>query len=142
MPEQIHITENFFIPWEEISIAHAKSGGPGGQNVNKVNSKVFLRWHLPNNCSLTPEMRYKIEKTATPYLTNRGEILISSTRFRTQHQNLDDCIGKLATLVKQALITEKKRLSSKMPRAEKEKILHNKKKRAQKKKLRTQVRDY
>ena len=51
--ETIVINENLIIPWGELSLSYACSGGPGGQNVNKVNTKVFLRWNLDQSKCLT-----------------------------------------------------------------------------------------
>ena len=138
-PDDVFINERVTIPWGQLSVSFAKSGGPGGQHVNKVNSKVYLRWNLSKNNELNEGQRRKIEQELAGYLTDEGEILIYSTRSRSQQQNLEDCIEKLRTLVAKALKPKKIRKKMKMPRAIKEKRLQNKKKNAQKKKMRTKV---
>ena len=136
MESDITITPELTIPAREISCSTCKSGGPGGQHVNKVNSKVFLRWDFAGNTEINEESRQKIAVSCRTYLTESGDLLISSTRFRSQQQNMEDCITKLQQMLQKALAPKKERRKSRVPKAVKEKRLENKKKQAQKKQQR------
>lgn len=136
MHEAITINPSLIIPWDELSISYAKSGGPGGQNVNKVNSKVILRWHIAQNLQLGEEKRQKIENFCRSYLTNEGDFLLESTKGRSQNQNLQDCIDKLQKLLIKALTPQKKRRPTTIPKSARETRLAEKKHLSRKKKLR------
>ncbi len=138
----IIINENLSIPFHEIDISHAYAGGPGGQNVNKLNTKVFLRWHLSQSISLSEDLRLRIAQEARSYLTKNGDLLFSSTRFRTQPQNIQDCIEKLRKEIEKAFVVKKERRKTKMPRGIKERILKQKKQKGEKKKWRSKVKNH
>lgn len=136
MQEEIIITPELTIPVSEMEIFFSKSGGPGGQNVNKVNSKVFLRWPLSTSPRLTDEMRLKIQQSCRTYITEEGDILLYSDRFRTQKQNREDCLSKLQKILEVALRPQKARVKTRVSKANKERRLQDKKLRSKIKKNR------
>lgn len=139
MTEDIVVNNDLSICGKELSVSHAKSGGPGGQNVNKLNTKVFLRWDMSQNSHLSEEMRDRIIKKCTTYLTGKGEILVQSTRYRSQEENLKDCIEKLRNILQKALKPEKRRRKVKKSAHAKEEQLQEKKRCSEKKKRRMRI---
>lgn len=139
LPERIVINDRLSIPKTELQLSFAKSGGPGGQHVNKVNSKVFLRWNFTLSSSIEEWMIKRIEDRCGTYTTEQGELLLSSTQHRKQSMNIDECVEKLTSLLKDALQRKKSRKKTRVPRAVKEKRLDGKKKKSQKKKMRSKI---
>jgi ribosome-associated protein len=98
----LRINDEIAIPLSEFRWEFSKSGGPGGQNVNKVNSKVVLRWNPGSSPSLPEPVRQRLLVTISSRLTRDGELLVASQTSRDQAKNLADCLGKLRSLVKVA----------------------------------------
>lgn len=90
-----HIT----IPAIEISFTAARSSGPGGQNVNKVNSKAVLRWDFQNSQALPPDVRERFLVRFGSRLTKNGEVIIASDRCRDLRSNQEDCLQKLREMI-------------------------------------------
>src|SRR5262245_18401628 len=93
------MNDRISIPLSELRWDVSRSGGPGGQNVNKVNSKVLLRWSPGTSPSLPEPVRVRLVAALAPRLTREGELLISSQLTRDQSRNLADCLAKLRELV-------------------------------------------
>ncbi|HYM36279.1 MAG TPA: alternative ribosome rescue aminoacyl-tRNA hydrolase ArfB [Steroidobacteraceae bacterium] len=134
----IQITATFSNPNESIALRFIRSGGPGGQNVNKVASAVQLRFD-PSRCTLNENALTRLRRLAGRRLTDGGEIVISAQRFRTQEQNRRDAYERLTELLQQALIEPKARRATKPTRASKERRLEYKSQHGQVKKLRRRV---
>jgi len=118
------------IPGSELSIAFARSGGSGGQNVNKVSSKVDLRWHPGNSGALHPNDRaWLLEKLASR-LSGDGALIVTSTLTRDQIKNREDALSKLALIVRSALIRPKRRRETKPSRGAKRRRVADKRHRA------------
>src|SRR5207237_394020 len=115
----------------EIDLAFARSSGPGGQNVNKVETQVEARWTPSASAALSPDDRAWLLERLASRLTNDGELLVSSSRFRTQGANRQDALDKLADTVRQALLRPKKRRKTKPSKAAKQRRLQAKKTRSQ-----------
>ena len=96
------VTPRIRIPEWEISLTYVRSSGPGGQNVNKVNSKAVLRWNLRHSPSLDEVMRARLLAKLASRLTREGELLISSDVYREQGRNREDCLEKLRALLFEA----------------------------------------
>lgn len=114
------------IPRHEIHITFARSSGPGGQNVNKVSSKVQLSWHVGRSPSVREEQKQLIRSALGRYLNTRDEIMLHSDTSRSQFMNKEHVIARLQVLVKQALVPKKKRKPTKPTRSSKEKRLREK----------------
>ncbi len=90
------VTPRVRIPAGELSFAFARSGGPGGQNVNKVSSKAELRWNPACSSALGADDRAWLLERLAKRLTNDGTLIVTSTLTRDQIQNRDDALSKLA----------------------------------------------
>jgi ribosome-associated protein len=101
------------IPLEEFRFTFARSGGPGGQNVNKVNSKAILRWGLTTSPSLPEDVRERFLATFGSRLTTEGEIVIASEESRDQSTNKQTCLDKLGELLAAVAKAPKKRRPTK-----------------------------
>ncbi len=102
MPD-LRVTDRLSIPDDELSWAFSRSGGPGGQNVNKVASKAELRWTPRTSRALTDADRAWLLERIGARLTATGELIVVSTLTRDQIKNRADAEAKLVELVRAAL---------------------------------------
>ena len=101
----IAIDERIAIPDEELEWSYARSGGPGGQNVNKVSSKAVLRWRAAASAIPIPPDAWDRMKTRFPSrFTTEGDVLLTSQEYRDQERNRQACEEKLAEMVRAALV--------------------------------------
>ncbi|KAL0409560.1 UNVERIFIED_CONTAM: Peptidyl-tRNA hydrolase ICT1, mitochondrial [Sesamum radiatum] len=87
------------ITLDHVTISYARSGGPGGQNVNKVNTKVDMRFNVKNAHWLSERVRERIMQMEKNRINKDGEIVISSTKTRTQKGNIEDALAKLQAII-------------------------------------------
>jgi Protein chain release factor B len=127
------------IPYHELDFSFARSRGPGGQNVNKTNSAVILRWNLLTSTAITEEVRERLKFRLQGKLTNDGELIIRSETQRDQDQNKSECIRKLHETLERAMFVPKKRVATKPTRSSVRKRLDTKKVTSEKKDLRKKV---
>lgn len=113
------VTPRLTIPAGELSFAFARSGGPGGQNVNKVSSKVDLRWSPATSSALIAEDRALLLERLASRLSNDGELIVTSTLTRDQMKNRQDALSKLALIVRTALARQKPRKATQPSRGAK-----------------------
>jgi ribosome-associated protein len=127
----LEITDTIHIPEDELTFTFARAGGPGGQNVNKVSSKVLLRWQPAATSQLPEDVLRRLLAQQRRRLTREGELLITSQRFRDQGKNKEDCLQKLRELVLAALHAPRVRKKSRPTRASHERRLQEKRHRTQ-----------
>ncbi len=130
----------FQIPLSEIEFTYVRSSGPGGQNVNKVNSKAVARWGLVASPSVTEVQRARLLLRLGSRLTCEGELLLASDRFRHQGRNRADCIEKLARLIAEAVEEPKERRATTPTRSSQRRRRESKVRSSEKKRLREKVR--
>ncbi len=132
------INDRLYVPDEEIQFSYARSSGKGGQNVNKVNSKAVLTWRFVDNRSLPEDVRERFRERYMARLTNSGEIVLQSDRFRDQPRNISDCLEKLRQMILEVAIPPKRRKKTKPTYGSKQRRLEGKKRDSAKKKLRSE----
>ncbi|HEY5920257.1 MAG TPA: alternative ribosome rescue aminoacyl-tRNA hydrolase ArfB [Kofleriaceae bacterium] len=125
------VTPRLTIPAGELAFAFARSGGPGGQNVNKVSSKVELRWNPTTSAALTADDRTYLLSRLGNRLTTDGTLIVTSTATRDQLKNRDDAMSKLTLIVKSALDRPKARRATKPSRASKRRRVEAKRHRSE-----------
>jgi ribosome-associated protein len=124
------------IPENELEITFARSSGKGGQHVQKVSTKVTLKWDIYNSQILTPEQKYLILHKLANRINEKGELVIWAQSERSQAQNREIAKNKLHWLVNKALTPQIKRIPTRPTKGSKEKRIKMKKKISEKKKLR------
>jgi ribosome-associated protein len=120
----------------ELEFATSRSSGPGGQNVNKVNTKVTLRWNVTGSQFLTAEEKELLLHKLSSQLTVDGTLLITAQDKRSQLQNKEETLSKLERLLKISFTKKKKRKPTKPSKSSRQKRLDSKKKHSDKKKWR------
>jgi len=123
------IAPDIVIPDEELEWRFVRSSGPGGQNVNKVSSAAQLRFLLPQNTSLPVSVRNRLRLLAGQKLIDDGSILFKSSSERSQEQNRRAAQGRLAALIRAAMIVPKIRKKTRPTKGSKERRIEAKKRR-------------
>jgi ribosome-associated protein len=127
----LFITATLQIPDEEFTWTFARSGGPGGQNVNKVASKAVLRWNVAATDALPADVKNRLTLQQKRFFTQHGELIITSQLTRDQDRNCEDCLAKLRAILLQALVVPKARKKTKPSRGSKRRRLEGKKRRSE-----------
>lgn len=127
----IFVRSDVVIPDAELSVAFSCSGGPGGQNVNKVASKVELRWCPATSAALSERDRFWVLGRLSNKLTSDGTLIVTSTLTRDQLKNRGDAEAKLAQIVRSALERPIPRKATRPSRAAKRRRVADKRHRAQ-----------
>ena len=118
---------------KELQFQASRSGGPGGQNVNKVASKIELRFHVESSEQLTDDEKALILAKLANRITNDGFLQLTCQTERSQLQNKELCIARFYELLRQALTLQKKRKATKPTHTSVKQRLESKKRQAQKK---------
>jgi ribosome-associated protein len=132
----LRVNDRVTIPADELSVAFSRSGGPGGQNVNKVSSKVELRWSPGTTRAVGADDRALLVSKLGPRLTTTGELIVVSSLTRDQIQNRGDAEDKLAAIVRAALFRPKPRKKTRPSKGARRRRVADKRHQGEKKALR------
>jgi len=111
IPQDILIlrAKDIVVPMDRIEFSFARSSGPGGQNVNKVNTKAEIRFHVQSADWLPSAVRERLQQYQSNKISKEGELIITSQEHRTQAKNKDDCVDKLKEMLAEAFMEPKDR---------------------------------
>jgi ribosome-associated protein len=132
----IVINQDLSIPDAEVRFSAARSGGPGGQHVNKVNSRVILEFDVIHTSVLSPYQKRKIAEMVGHRMNQQGILRLQAQRHRTQSANRADLLERFIEILRDALRPVKSRVPTRVPRSVREKRLEEKKLRTQVKRVR------
>jgi ribosome-associated protein len=132
----IQVTPSIVLDEGELNFEFVRASGPGGQNVNKVETAVQLRFDVAQSPSLPEPVRARLRTLAGRRMTQDGVLVIDARRHRTQSQNRQDAIDQLIELIRRASVRPKKRRPTKPTRAARERRLEAKRRQSERKRLR------
>lgn len=95
----LRIGPNIAIPLSELEFSFVRSSGPGGQNVNKLNTKAVMRWNVDESPELPEGVKSRFRARYRNRITTGGELVLSSQRYRHQQRNVDDCLERLRSMI-------------------------------------------
>lgn len=136
MSEHIEINPSLTIPESELAFSATRSGGPGGQNVNKVSTRIVLRFDVAHSPSLSDEQRSLVMRKLHSRITKSGELLIVAQEHRTQLANRRAAIERFAEILRDALKVQPRRKRKRISVAAKERRLSEKRIRSSRKRER------
>jgi ribosome-associated protein len=136
----IRISDSLFIPAGEVSFKASRSGGPGGQNVNKVSTRVTLSFDLEKSPSLPEDYKARIRKKLARRISKEGVLQVMSQKTRSQDLNRADAIRRFQVLLADAIRVDVPRIRTRVPSAEKETRLEMKKRKTAVKEARSKWR--
>jgi len=136
----LRINDRLAIAAHDLSWSATRSSGPGGQNVNKVATKVTLRFDLERTDALTQSQKRRLRKVAGRRLDADGGLLVTAQAERSQRQNLERARANLRRLILKSLVTPKRRVVTKPTKAQKRRRLQDKRRQSEKKRTRAPVR--
>jgi ribosome-associated protein len=139
-PQSIPITSKLTIPTAELTFQFSRSGGPGGQNVNRRETRVELLFNVANSPSLSEKQRSRLLKRLDKQIDRHGVLHVVSQTHRSQRRNREEALERFADLLRSALRKRKRRIGTKVPKKAKERRLAEKRRRSEAKKRRKRVR--
>lgn len=137
MDGNLKIKNDLAILAHELEITTSRAGGPGGQHVNKTNSRVSVRWNVLVTQILSAEQKARVLEKLAGKITSEGDLIVHNSASRSQLQNKEAALMNLASLVRKALHVPKKRMKTKLPKTAKEARLQAKSHHSNIKKLRS-----
>ena len=137
MKQDVWVQEGVIIPENELEITTSRSGGAGGQHVNKTDSRITVRWNVKTTVALSDAQKARVCDKLQARLTSDGDLMVHHSASRSQLQNKEAALQQLAYEVRKALHVPKKRTATKVPKAVKAARLNAKAHRGGIKKMRS-----
>ena len=135
---ELELQDGIIIPAQLLRATTSRSGGPGGQNVNKLETRVTIETDV-DELPLTEEQKALVRQRLAGRITRAGTLRVTSQSERTQLANRDRALARMEELLREALVPPKKRKATRTPKSEKERRLQAKKKRSETKRLRSRL---
>jgi ribosome-associated protein len=136
MESALQVSPRLSVPLAEFEWSFVRSSGPGGQNVNKVNSKAMLTWPVKWSPSLTAELKHRFVGKYANKINRSGQLVLSSQRFRDQSRNVADCLAKLRQMLAEIEHPPRRRIPSRPTASSGRRRLAAKRRQATRKQLR------
>lgn len=136
MKEGLVVMPELVIPGHELELSASKASGPGGQHVNKANTRITIRWNVSASSVLSDEQKERIHAKLGHHLGSEGYIVVHSSDSRSQEANRKHALERLARLIAQALFVPKRRMKTRISATAVEERLREKEKRSATKKMR------
>ncbi len=131
MPQQdLKISAKLVIPAHELEEQASRSGGPGGQHVNKTSSRVTLRWNLRNSPTLSDEQRVRLLDRLHSRITRAGDLIVHVDGHRSRRRNLEEARERLVDILTQGLEVARSRRSTAPSRAARRQRMDEKRRRS------------
>jgi len=137
MKKDLSIKNGIIIPGYEIELVSSRSGGAGGQHVNKTDTRITVRWNVKQTSALTEDQKNRLLENLKSRLTTDGDLIIHNSESRSQNQNKELALMRLAQEVRNALYVPKKRMATRVSKATKESRFREKTHRSKIKKIRS-----
>jgi ribosome-associated protein len=132
----ITLMDKIIIPFSELHFSYSRSSGAGGQNVNKLNTKVTMYWDMNQTIACSPSVLDRFKEKFAQFILDDGTVQIVGQKHRSQKANMDDCIERLHAMINEVRLPPKIRKKTKPKRSAVLKRLNSKKKDSEKKRLR------
>lgn len=130
MPEELKVRRGLVIPGEELREAASRSGGPGGQHVNKASTRVTLRWRPATSAALSDAQRTRLLRRLEARLTRGGDLIVHAGGARSRARNRERARERLAELVREGLAVRRARRPTRPSGASRERRLEGKRRRS------------
>ena len=124
----LRIDDRLLIPHEELRLSASRGGGPGGQHVNKVSSRIILRFDVAGSPSLSASQKKLIRSRLSTRISRAGELRVVCGRQRSQAANRREAVERFAELLRTALKRRKRRVATGVPQNERRRRFRNRRK--------------
>ncbi len=139
--ENLRVRRDLVLPGSELVETASRSGGPGGQHVNKTSTRVTLRWNASESAALSERQKQRLETRLARRLTRDGELVVHAGRYRSRARNRELARERLADLVRDALANRKRRVATRPSASSVKRRLTEKRRRGERKRERRTPRD-
>jgi ribosome-associated protein len=126
----LRVDSRLVLPGDELEVSYTRSGGPGGQNVNKVETCAVIRFPIGRSRALRSDQKERIRTALRSRITGSDELLVRSDRYRQRHRNEEDARARLASMLAKALVPAIPRKPSGRTRGSVERRLEEKRRRS------------